>query len=206
MQEVKAREDEYAEIKNIQASLKGLPEGFTLAQRDRKLLKRGTLKQLHIPSSERHLLGTSHSPLLNKTSPKPAGHHAKAMRRSISIQRSDMTIGLGVFDSGQSLLKSDEVVLPQRPLRSLERPSLRNKVKETSIEVIVFSDVVVFAARQAEPLRVLRGNPKKQLEPQFKAIDNFGVCRILAVQLHQMDSAGQSTYCSLDRQELIRCT
>ncbi|CDR40401.1 hypothetical protein NBRC10512_006249 [Rhodotorula toruloides] len=56
LEEVKAREDEYEELKALETRLRGLPEGFKLAKRDRELVLQGTLKQVHVPERDRAVL------------------------------------------------------------------------------------------------------------------------------------------------------
>ncbi|BGP25017.1 rho guanyl-nucleotide exchange factor [Rhodotorula toruloides] len=56
LQEVKAREDEYEELKVLETRLRGLPEKFKLAKRDRKLVMQGLLKQVHVSERDRAVL------------------------------------------------------------------------------------------------------------------------------------------------------
>ncbi|BGP72620.1 hypothetical protein RTG_02485 [Rhodotorula toruloides ATCC 204091] len=56
LEEVKAREDEYEELKVLETRLRGLPEGLKLAKRDRKLVLQGTLKQVHVSERDRAVL------------------------------------------------------------------------------------------------------------------------------------------------------
>ncbi|GAA5862660.1 hypothetical protein JCM8547_003504 [Rhodosporidiobolus lusitaniae] len=56
MQEVKTREDEYEEAKVLQSRIRGLPEGFNLAARDRRLVAHGVLRRVHINDRDRGVL------------------------------------------------------------------------------------------------------------------------------------------------------
>ncbi|GAA5900899.1 uncharacterized protein JCM6883_004692 [Sporobolomyces salmoneus] len=56
MQEVKTREDEYEETKVLESRISGLPNGFKLACRDRRLVAHGVLKRVHISDKDRSLL------------------------------------------------------------------------------------------------------------------------------------------------------
>lgn len=56
MQEVKTREDEYEETKLLESRISGLPNGFQLACRDRRLVAHGVLKRVHISDKDRSLL------------------------------------------------------------------------------------------------------------------------------------------------------
>ncbi|SCV72134.1 BQ2448_4828 [Microbotryum intermedium] len=53
MQEVKSREDEYEDLKRIESKMRGLPQGFRLAQRDRRLLAQGLMKRIHASEKDR---------------------------------------------------------------------------------------------------------------------------------------------------------
>ncbi|GAA5833340.1 hypothetical protein JCM9279_001495 [Rhodotorula babjevae] len=62
LQEVKAREDAYAELKVLVARLRGVPEGFRLANRDRRVELEGALRLVHLSERDRAALeGTSSS-------------------------------------------------------------------------------------------------------------------------------------------------
>ncbi|GAA5878188.1 hypothetical protein JCM1840_004030 [Sporobolomyces johnsonii] len=56
MQEVKTREDEYEEAKVLQSRIYGLPEGFQLACRDRRLVAHGVLRRVHVNDKDRSVL------------------------------------------------------------------------------------------------------------------------------------------------------
>lgn len=52
MEEVKAREEEYETIKSVQSRMRGLPDGFQLASRTRRLLGQGILHRVHFSSKD----------------------------------------------------------------------------------------------------------------------------------------------------------
>ncbi|PLW55682.1 hypothetical protein PCANC_04620 [Puccinia coronata f. sp. avenae] len=52
LQEVKEREEEYEKLKVIESRMKGLPKGFKLAIRDRRLLAQGLLKRVQLTSRD----------------------------------------------------------------------------------------------------------------------------------------------------------
>jgi hypothetical protein len=56
MQEVKTREDEYEEAKTLQSRMRGLPAGFQVARRDRRLVAYGLLRRVHISEKDRSIL------------------------------------------------------------------------------------------------------------------------------------------------------
>lgn len=56
MQEVKTREDEYEQLKAIASRLRGLPPGFQLARRDRRLIQQGQLRRVHAGDKDRQAL------------------------------------------------------------------------------------------------------------------------------------------------------
>lgn len=56
LQEVKTREDDYEQVKELQKRLRGLPSGFLLARRDRRLVARGDLRRVHVSERDRIVL------------------------------------------------------------------------------------------------------------------------------------------------------
>ncbi|GAA5839238.1 hypothetical protein JCM11251_006015 [Rhodosporidiobolus azoricus] len=56
LQEVKIREDEYEEAKVLQSRISGLPQGFQLAARDRRLIAHGVLRRVHVNDRDRAVL------------------------------------------------------------------------------------------------------------------------------------------------------
>ncbi|KAG8905674.1 hypothetical protein FRB99_008447 [Tulasnella sp. 403] len=56
MQEVKAREDEYDLVKSLAERILGLPPGFALARRDRRLIAQGMLRRVYPGDKEQALL------------------------------------------------------------------------------------------------------------------------------------------------------
>ncbi|KDE09249.1 hypothetical protein MVLG_00569 [Microbotryum lychnidis-dioicae p1A1 Lamole] len=72
MQEVKSREDEYEELKRIEAKMRGLPQGFRLAQRDRRLLAQGSMKRIHASEKGRSALLVAEASGVRRRSSIPA--------------------------------------------------------------------------------------------------------------------------------------
>jgi hypothetical protein len=52
MEEVKAREEEYETIKSVQSRMKGLPDGFVLASRKRRLLGQGVMHRVQFSEKD----------------------------------------------------------------------------------------------------------------------------------------------------------
>ncbi|KAG8898653.1 hypothetical protein FRC01_010828, partial [Tulasnella sp. 417] len=71
MQEVKAREDEYDLVKNLAERIKGLPDGFILANRERRLIAQGLLRRAFPNEKERVQLESSPATLPGPTAPEP---------------------------------------------------------------------------------------------------------------------------------------
>lgn len=71
MQEVKAREDEYDLVKNLTERVKGLPNGFILATRERRLIAQGLLRRAFPNEKERVQLESSPATLPGPTAPEP---------------------------------------------------------------------------------------------------------------------------------------
>ncbi|KAG8999685.1 hypothetical protein FRB94_005988 [Tulasnella sp. JGI-2019a] len=59
MQEVKAREEEYDLIKSLANRIKGLPPGFQLAHRDRRLVAQGLLRRMNPSDKEQTALNST---------------------------------------------------------------------------------------------------------------------------------------------------
>ncbi|KAK0538454.1 hypothetical protein OC835_001435 [Tilletia horrida] len=57
MNDVKAREEDYRDLKALQARIKGLPEGFHLATRERRLLRQGSITSVQLTPREKIQLG-----------------------------------------------------------------------------------------------------------------------------------------------------
>ncbi|OAV91479.1 hypothetical protein PTTG_05089 [Puccinia triticina 1-1 BBBD Race 1] len=59
LQEVKEREDEYEKLQKMESRVRGLPPGFKLAKRDRRLLAQGLLKRVQLPTRDIHQLSSA---------------------------------------------------------------------------------------------------------------------------------------------------
>ncbi|KAK0554100.1 hypothetical protein OC861_002233 [Tilletia horrida] len=62
MNDVKAREEDYRDLKALQGRIKGLPEGFQLATRERRLLRQGHISCVQLGLKEKLQLGLAVSP------------------------------------------------------------------------------------------------------------------------------------------------
>lgn len=75
MQDVKSREDEYSELKRLVSRIHGLPKGFTLAKRNRRLLAYGSLSRVHIRDKHSLLiLQESNAASSSSSAPSTLGH------------------------------------------------------------------------------------------------------------------------------------
>ncbi|KAL8281063.1 hypothetical protein RQP46_006421 [Phenoliferia psychrophenolica] len=70
MQEVKTREDEYEEAKVLELRIRGLPESFKLARRDRRLVAHGPLRRVHISDRDRTILEMDAMSRANSATPR----------------------------------------------------------------------------------------------------------------------------------------
>lgn len=69
---VKAREEDYSELKVLEERVKGLPEDFYLASRQRRLLKQGSLKSVSLSEMDRlMMMGNAQSSLGHSPSSAP---------------------------------------------------------------------------------------------------------------------------------------
>ncbi|KAL9939382.1 hypothetical protein V8E36_002195 [Tilletia maclaganii] len=64
MNDVKASEEDYNDLKHLQSRIKGLPAHFHLASRDRRLLRQGAVSCVQLSSKERTRLGLASDSLL----------------------------------------------------------------------------------------------------------------------------------------------
>ncbi|EFP75418.2 uncharacterized protein PGTG_00749 [Puccinia graminis f. sp. tritici CRL 75-36-700-3] len=96
LQEVKEREDEYEKLKKMESRVRGLPLGFKLARRDRRLLAQGLLKTVQLPTRDIHHLSSAQgnlwpmNPQMTQTnqsrsgSSPQSGHSSEYTARSTS--------------------------------------------------------------------------------------------------------------------------
>jgi hypothetical protein len=155
MSEVKAREAEYACVKDIASRIAALSPTFTLAKRERRLLFQGLLdEQCSDLSSEAHPTGSASAQLLSKTDRLAAAVNDWDRHRGRS----------GSEDSRSSNWTVDSHLSHNKCARS------RNRHRETSIDmcmqhgqsstsagsgplqVFVFTDLVVFATPTSDGL------------------------------------------------------
>ncbi|GAA5921740.1 hypothetical protein JCM3775_001794 [Rhodotorula graminis] len=102
LQEVKAREDAYAELKVLTARLRGVPDGFRLASRDRRVELEGSLRLVHLSERDRAALeGSSSSPLAPAVAAGGVGSGARRARPAAHDQ--SRPISTVSVDSGSSL-------------------------------------------------------------------------------------------------------
>jgi len=158
MQEVKSREEEYNLIKDLALATEGLKSPSSLARRERRLLMRGSCR------------------LLVSRSQAPSKRDSKTNRHSIvlldAINNWD---GTKRSEKRRSLLPSS---LPDVNANALAGSASPNNtpsgnsgsgydVAFSSVEVFVFSDVVVMATPTGKDRR--------------KLVERFGIARILNV-------------------------
>ncbi|GAA5897824.1 hypothetical protein JCM8208_003168 [Rhodotorula glutinis] len=101
LQEVKAREDAYAELKALAARLRGVPDGFRLASRDRRVEVEGSLRLVHLSERDRAALECSpSSSSLSVTASAASGPLGTRRARPHDQSRPISTVSI---DSGSSL-------------------------------------------------------------------------------------------------------
>ena len=212
MQEVKAREEEYELVKNLASRIKGLPSGFQLARRERRLVAQGLLRRIYLTEKECQALDSS-------LDIPASGNSKSSLRRMASVSSEASSTGDWAYhpviradnipssETDRSLRaespSSDMTVdsrpsmsratTPSRSRSSSVRSALRHKVKECSVYAFVFTDLMILTTPMSEKLHLLRG-PKNVMEAKetWKLVDDVGVSRILGVT----DQSGQlSQYC-----------
>ena len=207
MQEVKAREEEYELIKNLASRIKGLPSGFQLARRERRLVAQGLLRRFYLTDKECHALDSSlevsaansKSTLRRMTSVSSeassfAGdwtYHPVTQTNNLASSETDHSLRADSITSDITLHSRPSMSRTTNSSRSRSsslRGSLRHKLKESSVYAFVFTDLLILTTPLTEKLHLLR-SPKNVTEPKetWKLVDDVGVSRVLGVT----DQSGQ---------------
>ncbi|CAD6906892.1 unnamed protein product [Tilletia controversa] len=112
MNDVKAREEDYRDLKLLQSRIKGLPDGFHLATRERRLLRQGQITSVQLTPKEKIQLGLTlnlsdtqqgmsfslpNSPLTGRAFPseirdKPSGMQKSHIAAAESIHSNSSTL------------------------------------------------------------------------------------------------------------------
>ncbi|MBW0464890.1 hypothetical protein O181_004605 [Austropuccinia psidii MF-1] len=241
MQEVKAREDEYESLKLLERRICGLPPGFRLAVRDRKLLIQGSLRQVSMSgrpdtevdvaearATDLHSKKTGFSPALLRA---PLAFRSAAATRPLSqlSNCSDFSYrssksSYGVSNCSHSSFWSTNISsfdhhifsqssLPgihSSPLKDISsslpmssktsptkarakgartlRPSISvgrflRKLKDSPIQVFVFSDIVVLVHKVHEMGRLI--NRSKVDVSEFVCSEQLGPSKVVDVSMSQ---------------------
>ena len=174
MQEVKSREDDYEEAKLLQSRLKGLPEAFQLAVRDRRLLHHGPLRRVHVSDKDKAALDNAAAggPGRRVVSSGSAGS-ARSTKTAASRAMSPYSGGRPKTPKAEAAIKSPLLGADEGNPRFSPRfgsPDgsfdlstfgtgvtagpvkrvVKTRAKESSVYAFVFSDVVILAAKSAE--------------------------------------------------------
>jgi hypothetical protein len=192
--EVKAREDEYQLVKHISARIRGLPTETRFARRERRLLYRGSLHHVNIPSD---------SPLPERTwrdSAQPNGRAALldgTQRRSRLIEAiaawDDRRARFGSHDSSGSFafttksrdsssFSSDHVIPPLVGRSQFYRGTSASNVPVRELSesggpqhVLVFTDFILLTVPIPR-----RDQAKDEIEG-WQLAENVGISRVLNV-------------------------
>ncbi|BGP48580.1 hypothetical protein JCM10450v2_004456 [Rhodotorula kratochvilovae] len=211
LQEVKAREDEYSALKLLTARTRGLPEGFRLARRDRRLGLQGPLRQVHLAERDRAALDAA-----GEADPRrPVSTASDSGSSLASAGSAALTWGGGSDSSGwTSPPTPGSLTGPSSPpswARALPPPGLtpevrrpaaappqqqqarlRTRAKESSVLAWVFSDVLLLAQpgaggkrdelpRVLKSAKVLDREKAKNGREQVRALEGTGVVRVVGV-------------------------
>lgn len=251
MEEVKAREDEYEQLKTLAGRIKGLAPSFRLARRDRRLLAHGALHRVHISSKDRAALDmeavnslqrTASSTKLKPLSPfmKPfAVHPTRSFDSAVSLETRPVSFASDssnapslLSDVASSIFSaSDMIRTPPSPYHGFIDPNLppsrpesftselstalltaspnsfaatspllptptgrqrtppgrllKTRARESTVHAFVFSDLVIFANRQSDALRLIRPNKsssrKGTVKDTYRILEGFGCAKVLGV-------------------------
>lgn len=156
MQEVKTREEEHDLIKDLTSAIEGLAFPSSLARRERRLLIRGSCRQLvsrHKARSQRNSNGNPQSLVLLDAINSWDSTKRLEKRRSL-IPTSSPDVHPTAFAGS--------------PTKTTSGGSASgNDLSLSPVEVLVFSDVVVVVTPAGKD--------------RWKLADNFGIARILSV-------------------------
>ena len=206
MQEVKAREEEYELVKNLASRIKGLPSGFQLARRERRLVAQGLLRRFYLTDKECHALessldisasGTSRNTLRRMTSVSSeassfAGdwtyHPVTHANNTLASSETGHSLRAESITSDMTQNSRPLISRPSTPSRSRSsslRGSLRHKLKETSVYAFVFTDLLILTTPMSEKLHLLRSSKNvTEAKETWKLVDDVGVSRVLGVTDH----------------------
>ena len=176
MNDVKAREEDYAELKALAARFDNLPAGFHLAVRERKLIHQGRVEVV-LPLTQ--VWDDSKGPSLQNT--RISGHHTpqplSPRPTSPAYPSSPMSVNNMLPPRGSSSLSSPgfpdtdgrtrgqarrSLLMSSKFLRSPRTPSEEEGSTVTVLHAFVFSDVVILASSSDSPPSHNRKDMKKR--------------------------------------------
>ncbi|KAK7460497.1 Protein T2 [Stygiomarasmius scandens] len=163
LNEVKEREEEYELIKSLTQRIDGLPLSTQLARRERRLLCQGPLLQVNKEKLE------SHDEEPNKPSRTSVSKTSRMSRLVDAINEWD--VGRGRSGS----VKSNSSASTGVSFRSVETSSPPPSSSSMPLQVLVFSDLVVFVAARSRRENQEQGTERWALSP------DIGICRVLDV-------------------------
>lgn len=140
---VKAREEDYLELKSLESRICGLPDDFHLASRQRRLLKQGLIRSLAYKDTERL---TDQPPSSTETSPlvqskgfldtSPQGHSPCAPCVSDSASQLSASTQIPYFGRGEvsRCSCSDTTTLETRSMSALSAEASTATISSRSLE------------------------------------------------------------------------
>ncbi|KAF5347174.1 hypothetical protein D9758_011052 [Tetrapyrgos nigripes] len=161
LNEVKKREEEYEFVKTLSERIDGLPISAQLARRERRLLCQGSLLQEERLQTQRE----------DSTAKSPASKISRMSGLVNAIQEGRGRSGSTSSASTGTSFRSVETMASPPPV---------------SLQVLVFSDLVVFAATRARRENQEQGTERWSLCP------DTGICRIVDVVEVSSSDAGSS--------------
>jgi hypothetical protein len=206
MREVKVREDEYDLVNDLLSRIRGLPASLSLARRERRLLARGRLL-LQDPAAPRlsvsdlvdspsHRSGRADFGVHRRTNSNRHSRLFEAVRqhsRRTSESSSDSTFTASSSSTPLTPISHEQFLPDQK--NEMDAAShgslLQLHVQATTIQVFVFSDLVLLAS----PIDMLESDdaaslsttdrhspPPSGAEPRWQLLDLIGLSRVLGVQ------------------------
>ncbi|KAI9628472.1 hypothetical protein H4Q26_018073 [Puccinia striiformis f. sp. tritici PST-130] len=208
LEEVKEREDEYEMLRAMEGRVKGLPAGFKLARRDRRLLAQGSSPQSGYSSE---YMGSSHS---------RNSYHSNSSQQSTG---SSVSTGISSHKSPRSSQANRENEKPMNFLNypsspanpfpvgskqyfdwmAVYKPPVVQSAEELTKQSKIIKDIIILATRHSDGVRLIRSaklqRKKKDSPSYYSVLEDVGVSRLVAVS----DISGELDYPHLLKLDLI---
>ncbi|KAG8723155.1 hypothetical protein FRC09_004549 [Ceratobasidium sp. 395] len=216
IQEVKSQEEEYRVVKSLLNRVRGLPHGFMIAARGRRLLAQGVLQQVHLPENIEvshpgppNMIGRARSGS-QSTTISSTTESSGSLRRSTSsstarLQDSSTEYSLRSDSSATSYMNTSRdsrkpnrvsflphvgAIPPPRTSRSQSRTASElgqpPDLETVDVYILVFADFV-FLAKPVEQTPHSSKGPRKTGPQEWSVLDAVGYGHLISLDLFPVD-------------------